>query len=252
MTTASYENQSGMGCRRDTKGQERDRARTLRGEKAYSSGLESSAEFGSRDVGSDGSLGDLINGHVDVLVGDVGHHLEGNLLPGSSVRFSTRGNAAAKDATHHLDVELVLVLSDEFLSIVRTVEILSLRVLSGSGVVTTDDEVSRTEVLSDDRVPDGLAGSGHPHREGQEGERSHALGVRANDGLVNADTREVVNISGLRESDDGVDEDVGVLLTGSTNGELSVGSVHRVAGLERDDAGPRELVEVGSELGGGV
>lgn len=143
-------------------------------------------------------------------------------------------------------------MGNEFLSVVGTVEVFSLRVLSGSSVITTDDEVSRTEVLSDDRVPNSFPGSSHPHGEGQEGEGSHSLGVSADDRLVDTDTGEVVDISGLGESDDGVNEDVRVLLTGSTDGELSVSSVHGVTSLEGDDTGPRELVEVGSELGGSV
>lgn len=43
----------------------------------------------------------------------------------------------------------------------------------------------------------------------------------------------MVNVSGLGESDDGVDEDVGLSVSGSSDGELSVGSVHRVSGLRR-------------------
>jgi hypothetical protein len=154
--------------------------------------------------------------------------------------------------TYHLDVEFVFVLSDELLSIVRTVKVLSLRVLSRSSVITTDDEVSRTKVLANDGVPDCLPRSSHPHSERKKGESSHTLGVGADDRLVDADTGEVVDISGLGESDDGVNENVGVLLTSGTDGELSVSSVHGVTSLESDDTGPRELVEVGSEFGGSV
>lgn len=48
-------------------------------EEAYSTSLESSTKFGSRDIGGDSSLGNLIDGHVDVLIGNVRHHLERNL-----------------------------------------------------------------------------------------------------------------------------------------------------------------------------
>lgn len=41
----------------------------------------------------------------------------------------------------------------------------------------------------------------------------------------------MVNVSGLGESDDRVNEDVGLSVSGSSDGELSVGSVHGVSGL---------------------
>jgi hypothetical protein len=62
-----------------------------------------------------------------------------------------------------------------------------LAVLSGSGVITADNEVGSTEVLADDGVPDGFAGTGHAHREGKESERGHAVGIGADDGLVDSD-----------------------------------------------------------------
>jgi hypothetical protein len=62
----------------------------------------------------------------------------------------------------------------------------------------------------------------------------------------------VVDISGLGQTDNGVNEDVGSSLSSSSDSELSVSSVHGVSGLESDNSPPRELVEVGSELSGGV
>ena len=78
---------------------------------------QSLPELSTGDVGGRGPLGNLVDRLVLVAAGKVGHGLEGN----------------------HLDLEFVLELSDELLSIVRAVEVLSLRVLSGSGVVSTDD-----------------------------------------------------------------------------------------------------------------
>jgi len=63
-----------------------------------SSRFQTTTKFGSRDVGRDGSLGDLIRGHVLVGFGDVGHLLEGN----------------------HLNRELLSVLGDELLGVVRS------------------------------------------------------------------------------------------------------------------------------------
>jgi hypothetical protein len=54
----------------------------------------------------------------------------------------------------------------------------------------------------------------------------------------------VINISGFGKTDDRVDEDISLPLTGSTDGELSVGSVHWVASLEGNNFAPRKLFEV--------
>lgn len=56
--------------------------------------------------------------------------------------------------------------------------------------------------------------------------------------------RVVVDVSRLGETDDGVDEDVGLTISGGANGEFAMGSVHRVTSLERYDLAPCELLEV--------
>lgn len=191
---------------------------------------ETLSKLGTRDIGGRGALGDLIDRLVLVRTGEVGHGLEGN----------------------HLDLKLILELGNELLGVVRTIEVLTLRVLTGTGVVSTDNEVGRTKVLSDNGVPDSLPGTSHPHSEGQESKVGHTLGIRGHESLVSSDTSVVINISGLGKTDNGVDEDVCSSLTGSSDGELSVGTVHRVSGLESDNLAPGELVEVSSELGGSV
>ena len=120
------------------------------------------------------------------------------------------------------------------------------------GLVTADDEVRCTEVLTDDGVPDCFAGTSHTHGEGEEGEVAHAVGVLGHNGLVDTDTGVVVDVTGLGETDDGVDEDVRLPLAGSADGELTVSTVHGVAGLEGDDLAPGDLVEVCAELSGSV
>jgi hypothetical protein len=62
----------------------------------------------------------------------------------------------------------------------------------------------------------------------------------------------VVDVSWLGKTDDGVNENVGSSLSGGSDSQLSVGSVHWVSGLESDNLSPRNFVEVGSELGGRV
>jgi hypothetical protein len=58
----------------------------------------------------------------------------------------------------------------------------------------------------------------------------------------------VVNVTGLGETDDGVDKHVGLSGAGSNDGQLTVSAVHRVTGLESDNLGPAELLEVSADL----
>lgn len=193
-------------------------------------GAQARAQLSAGYVQGADALGDLVDGLVLVGVGEVGHHLEGD----------------------DLDAELLAVLLHGVLGVVWAVELNARAVLAGAGVVTADDEVSRTVILADDGVPDGLAGTTHAHGEGQETEDGHAVGVAWQESLVHAHAREVVDVSGLGEADDGVDEHVGLAGARGADGQLAMGAVHGVTGLERDDAGPAQLVEVESQLGGGV
>lgn len=186
------------------------------------------AQLGAGDVGGASALGDLVTGHVLVAVGEVDHLLE----------------------LDHLDAELLLVLLHEVLGVIRAVVVLAVLVLAGASVVTADDEVSGTVVLSDDGVPEGLAGTTHAHGQGQESESSHAVGVSGQQSLVDTDTGEVVNIAGLGETDDGLDQDIGLLGASGANRQLTVSSVHGVSGLEGHDLLPAQLVKVGAELRG--
>lgn len=196
----------------------------------YSTSPQSRTELSSGDVGSRSALGNLVDRLVFVRTGKVSHSLEGN----------------------HLNVELILVLRNQLLRVVRAVKVLSLRVLAWSSVVSADNEVGRTEVLSDDSVPEGFTRSSHAHRKGEKSEVGHTFGVGRHQGLVGPNTGVVVDISGFGETHNRVDEDVGSALTGGTDGELSVGAMHGVSGLEGNDSPPGELVEVSPELSGGV
>ena len=70
--------------------------------------------------------------------------------------------------------------------------------------------------------------------------------------LVAAHAGEVVDVAGLGHADRRVDQQVRLRLAGGAEGQLLVGAVQRVAGLEGDDAAPAELAEVGAELVRGV
>jgi hypothetical protein len=194
-----------------------------------STGTQALAELGTADVGGLSTLGNLVDGLVLVRSGKVGHGLERN----------------------HVDVELILELGNELLSVVRTVEVLTGAVLAWSSVVTTNNKVGSTKVLADDSVPHSLTGTGHTHSKGKESKVGETVGVGGDESLVGAHTSVVVDISWLGETDDGVDEDVGATLTGGADGELTVSAVHGVTGLESDNLAPGDLGEVGTELGRG-
>lgn len=191
-------------------------------------GAEAVSQLGTGDVEGAGALGDLVDGLVLVAVGEVDHLLE----------------------LDHLDAELLLELLDEVLSIVRAVVVLAVLVLSGTGVVTANDEVGGTVVLADDGVPQGLTRATHAHGEGEQGQGGHAVGVTGQKSLVDADASEVIDVTGLGQADDGLDEDVGLLGAGGADRQLTVSAVHGVTGLESDDLLPAELVEVGAKLRG--
>ena len=72
------------------------------------------------------------------------------------------------------------------LSIERTVEIFAGRVLSWSSVITSNDEMSRTEILSNDRVPNGFSRTGHSHSQRKESESGHSIRVGSNDRFVDS------------------------------------------------------------------
>ena len=70
--------------------------------------------------------------------------------------------------------------------------------------------------------------------------------------MINAYTGEVVDITWFRETDNGMNEHIGLASAGGADSEFSVGSVHGVTGLEGHDTGPSQLLEMGTELGGSV
>lgn len=194
------------------------------------SSAETATKLSARDVESPGALGNLVTGLVDVVVGKVGHLLE----------------------LDNLDTELLAVLLNHVLGLVWTVDVLAVPVLSGTSVVTTDNEVRGTVVLTDDSVPKGLTRTTHTHGKTKETENGHTVRVTGEKGLVDTDTGEVVNVSGLGKTNNGVDENVGLTVTGGANSQLTMSAVHGVTGLESDNSGPAKLVEVETQLSGGV
>lgn len=80
----------------------------------------------------------------------------------------------------------------------------------------------------------------------------YIFGIRGYESLVSLDMSVVINIFGFGKIDNGVDEDVCLLLMGSLDGEFLVGMVYRVLGLESDNFLLGEFVEVSLEFGGSV
>jgi hypothetical protein len=134
---------------------------------------------------------------------------------------------------YDLDSKLALVLLNRVLCVIGAVEIDTLRVLARSGMITSNNEVGSTVILADNGVPNGFARTTHAHGEGQQTDDSHAIGVSWKERLVDADTGKVVDVSRLCETDNWVDQDIGLTGASGTDSELSVGSVHGVPRLRQ-------------------
>lgn len=107
----------------------------------FFAGAEPVAEFGAADVEGSDAGGDFVFGSVFVAVGEVGHHLEGD----------------------DFDSEFVSVLLHGVLRVVGAVEFFTLGVLSGPCVISSDDEMGCSVILSDDSVPYRFSWATHTH-----------------------------------------------------------------------------------------
>lgn len=106
--------------------------------------LEVFLEFGIRDIGGRGVFGDFIDGLVFVRIGEVGYGLEGN----------------------YFDLKFIFELGNEFLGVVRIIEVFILRVFIGIGVVLIDNEVGCIKVFLDNGVLDSFFGISYFYSEG--------------------------------------------------------------------------------------
>ena len=87
-------------------------------------------------------------------------------------------------------------------------------------------------------MPQRLAGPRHSHRERQQRKQYAARGVVILDKrLVDANPRVVVGVAGLGDAHYGMQQQRGVEPVHCALGELFVGAVQRVAGLERHHIG---------------
>mmetsp|Transcript_8559 Transcript_8559/g.20117 ORF Transcript_8559/g.20117 Transcript_8559/m.20117 type:complete len:309 (+) Transcript_8559:100-1026(+) len=134
--------------------------------------------------------------------------------------------------------QLVGELLAHLLRVVGPIEVIARDGALGACHVAANDEVRGSEVLPDDHVLDGLARARHLHAVGQVGPAEHGvllLGLFA-ESLVGADAHDPVDVTGLRGSAGGVDEQHGVLdVTLSALQELKVGTVDWVSVLESNN-----------------
>merc|ERR1712000_708983 len=140
--------------------------------------LQASSELGTRDIQGFDASRDLILWSIFIRVREVCHHLE----------------------FHDFDSEFGLVLLDCVLSVVWSVEILASTILARPSMISADDEVSRTVVLSDDGVPDGFTRTTHTHGQTEQTKNSHSIGVSGHESLVDAYPSEVVNVTRLGQT----------------------------------------------------
>ena len=138
--------------------------------------------------------------------------------------------------------------AQQLLGVVRTVERRARRVAARSGVVAADDEMRAAVVLADDRVPHRLARAAHPHGERQQRQQRRLARIAGQQRQIAANARVVVDVAGLRHADHGMNQEVGFDLLRRAQRQLLMRPVHRVARLERHDAHPPQLGELGPQL----
>jgi hypothetical protein len=111
-------------------------------------------------------------------------------------------------------------------------------------MVSSDDEMRRTKIFPNNCMPYRLPRTCHAHSKGKKCKVAHAIGVLGHDSFVDTHTSIVIDIPRFCETDDGVDEDISLTLTGSADGKFTMGSVHWIASLEGHDFAPCKLLEV--------
>ena len=141
-------------------------------------------QVGARQIERPLALQNLVDRRIRVRLFDEHHQLE----------------------RHHGDAEFFLVLAQQVLGVIRTVERLPMRIAAGTGVVTPHDEMGAPVVFSDDRVPDRFTRSAHPHRQRQQRQHGGVSGILRQQRLVAAYARVVVDVTRLGHTDHRVNE----------------------------------------------
>ncbi len=142
------------------------------------------------------------------------------------------------------------MLLEELLSVVGSVERVAVGITPRTCVIAADDQVTAAEVLADDGVEQRLSRPAHPHRQRQQSEHRGIARVAAHETLIAAHAGVVIDVSGLGHPDHRMDEQVRLHFPRGTQGELKVGPVHRIAGLEGDDPAPSQALEPTTQVRG--
>jgi hypothetical protein len=170
--------------------------------------------------------GDLILGHIGVLILQVNQHLEG----------------------YHGYTEFLLVLAQQFLRIVWPVKRLAARIRAGTCMVTSYNKMATAVVFPDNRMPKGFARSTHAHRQRQQRKLDGILGILGEKRLVTSHSDVVLDVARFRHPDGGVNEEVRSFLFCGPQGQLLVSAVHRIACLEGNYAAPPKPSEFRPEF----
>ena len=79
-------------------------------------------------------------------------------------------------------------------------------------MVATDNKVRCTIVFADDSVPERLSRARHAHCKRKKCEVCHSIRILGHDGLVDANTSVMVDVTGLGEANNRMDEDICLVL----------------------------------------
>ena len=142
------------------------------------------------------------------------------------------------------------MLLEQFLGVVRTVEVLAVGILSWTGMIAAHDEVRASMVFSYQAVPHRFARSAHAHGERQHGELDRALGILREQQLIAAGADEIIHVARLGHADRGMNEQIRLDLLGGTHGQFDVRPMHGITRLEGHDFGPAHAPELGAQVGG--
>ena len=186
--------------------------------------VQTPAKFGAGNIEDASAVLDLVFRNVAVLVLQVDHHAK----------------------RHHGHANISFVLLEQLLCFVRPIEWLAVGIIAWPGVVAADDQVRAAMVFTDQSVPDRFARSAHPHRQRKHGKLHGSRRIFRDQQLVATHAREVVHVTRLCHSDRRMDQQVGFDRLRSTESQLLMGAMHRVASLKRDCTPPAQPRKLGA------
>jgi len=117
-------------------------------------------------------------------------------------------------------------------------------------VISTRNKVTRTLILSNNSVKHALSWSSHSHTQRNRTQHSLDIVLRLQvlDSVLTLHSRLVIDVPGLRRSHNRVNQQVTVVLFGSSDREFNVRKVEGVPGLEGNDSVPAFLLQFTLQL----